>query len=393
MRRIVRAMKAMVVLVLVSLAVLGWVPPAGAQEALTFPSVPPPPSLEAQSALLLDVATGTVLYAKDPDIPMPPASLTKLMTMFLALDDLQAGKIRLDERVPVTPEAYRLARDPGISRMFLQPDLPVTVEEIFYGIMVSSGNDAAVALAQFLAGGSESAFVQRMNEKAQALGMARTRFGDSSGLAKEDQTTAADMARLSRELLLQHPEILKYSSTQKFKYNIDYEQPNYNTLLFRDRRVDGLKTGHIGGYYHLVATAKEGDFRLLAVVMGAKGTAQRADEAQALLDWGFRHFQRWTYQETVTLPVYKGRQRQVAIPVTLEAVAPREGEPQVEVTLPSYLVAPLPKGTQVGTVEARWDGTALQAPILLPGDLERGSFFRVLWDSLRLTLARVFDRS
>ncbi|MDI3269668.1 MAG: D-alanyl-D-alanine carboxypeptidase family protein [Bacillota bacterium] len=376
------------------LALVGllWPGPLGAEEAPSFATVPPPPAIEARSALLLDVETGTVLYAKNPDEPMPPASLTKIMTMYLALDDLAAGKITLGETVPVTPEAYALARNPNLSNMFLQPDLPVTVEQIFKGIMVSSGNDAATALAQFLAGGSEKAFVQRMNEKAASLNLRQTHFGDASGLAVDDQTTAADMARLSRQLLLDHPEILDYSAIKKFQYNIEYEQPNYNSLLFRDERVDGLKTGHIGGVYHLVATGSQGDLRLLAVVMGAKSMAQRADEAQALLDWGFNHFRLWNYRETVQVSLYKGRQREASIPVALTAVVPSGEEPAVTLTLPSYLVAPLPQGTQVGTVEASVGGASFQAPVLLNQDLERGSFLRVLWDSLKLALLRLFGR-
>lgn len=268
------------------LAISAAAQPVAAGAPVTTAS--PPPRLAVHSAVLID-SRGEVLYAQRPRRPEPPASLTKMMTADLSLDALTEGRIALADRVPVSDRAYALAKDPALSRMFLQPTLPVTVEQLLSGLMVSSADDAATALAEYLAQGSGAAFVQRMNAHARELGLRHTRFGDPAGLSRMASTDALDMARLALHLLQTHPEILRYSSARYFTYN-RIRQPNYNTLLFEDPRVDGLKTGSLHGEYHLLATGKLGEVRLIAVVMGATSHRQRADEAERLLDWGFRTF-------------------------------------------------------------------------------------------------------
>lgn len=248
---------------------------------------PAPPRLAVHSAVLLDASSGQILYAKAPNRPEPPASLTKMMTVDLALRALADGRIALSDRVPVSARAFALARSGTLSRMFLEPRRPVTVEELLFGLMVSSADDAATALAEYLAGGNTRGFVERMNEHARELGLSHTHFGDPAGLSKRSRTDALDMARLAQHVLQRHPEILRYSRARFFTYN-RIRQPNYNGLLFRDPRVDGLKTGTLHGEYHLLATAEAGGVRLIALVMGAAGHEQRAEQAERLLDWGFR---------------------------------------------------------------------------------------------------------
>ncbi|MBX6349930.1 MAG: D-alanyl-D-alanine carboxypeptidase [Clostridia bacterium] len=360
---------------------------------LAFPEVAPP-AIQAQSAVLMEAETGLVLFALDPERPEPPASLAKVMTVDLALEDLEAGRIALADEVPVSEKAWRLAKDPTLSRMFIEPGLPVTVDQLLYGIMVSSGNDAAVALAEYLGHGSEDAFVTRMNERAQELGMRGTRFADAAGLGPGGETTALDMARLARHAILAHPEILAYSRTKEYRYNIATPQPNYNALLFRDPRVDGLKTGNIGGLFHLVATGIADGTRLIAVVMGTSSERARADQAEALLDWGFRSFAAEVAEGRVALPVYKGASPRATASYRVAYVAPRDLEAAgLRVTtareLPDYLVAPVERGQVVGTATVQVGDQAFRGEIRADQAVERGGFFRVVWDSLRLVLRRL----
>jgi D-alanyl-D-alanine carboxypeptidase (penicillin-binding protein 5/6) len=247
-----------------------------------------PPPLGVRSAVLMDVRTGEVLWASEPTLSAPPASLTKLMTIDLALRALGDGELSLEEKVPVSKRAFALARNHELSRMFLEPRLPVTVEQLLYGLMVSSADDAATAMAERLAP-TTRAFVAKMNAHARELGLLHTHFGDPAGLADSAHTDALDMARLARHLMTEHPEVLTYSRRKHFAYN-DIRQPNYNGLLFRDVRVDGLKTGSLHGQYHLLATGEFRGVRLIALVMGAKSHKQREDSAEKLLDWGFAQF-------------------------------------------------------------------------------------------------------
>ena len=245
-----------------------------------------PPPLAVRSAMLVDAASGAVLYAKNPDRLEPPASLTKMMTIDLALQALEDGRIHLNDRVPVSARAFALAKNRSLSRIFLERRRPVSVEQLFFGLMVASGDDAATALAEYLAAGDATRFVEQMNAHAQALGLGHTHFGDAVGLSRRSVTTARDMAALARHLIHAHPEVLRYSRARYFTYHA-IRQPNYNTLLFHDPRVDGLKTGTLHGQYHLLATAEQDGVRLIAVVMGARGKHARARAAEQLLDWGF----------------------------------------------------------------------------------------------------------
>lgn len=360
--------------------------PAAVQRA--YPGVPAP-ALNVQSALLMDADSGLVLYSYAADRPEPPASLTKMMTVNLALEALRKGSIRADAHVPVSEKAWHLALDTQVSRMFIEPRLPVTVDQLLYGIMVSSGNDAAVALAEYLANGSEDAFVDRMNAEARRLGMDHTHFADAAGLAEGGVTTAADMAALARHLLLDHPEVLKYSSTKTFEYNIKRPQRNYNSLLFTDPRVDGLKTGNIDGLFHLVATGKVGGMRLIAVVMGTASEATRASQAEMLLDWGFRSFQAETASGRAAIPVYKGAAREVPVHFTTRVVEPKDLQAagvkkSRSQHLPPYVVAPVRQGEKLGTVSIRVGELAFEFAVTADRSVPRGGLARVAWDSIRL---------
>lgn len=371
----------------------GIAAPASAAGTSLYENVTPPP-LTVQSAVLMDPQSGAVLYALDPDRAEPPASLTKMMTADLTLEAVERKEISLSDLVPVSVDAWKIAKDTRVSRMFIQPGMPVTVEQLLYGLMVSSGNDAATALAEYLGHGSEAAFVDRMNAHAKEIGLEHTHFTDAAGLDDGSTTTAMDMALLARHLLIEHPEILKYSATKTFTYN-GITQNNYNTLLFSDPRIDGLKTGNIEGLFHLVATGKSGDLRLIAAVMGTSGEKERAQQAETLIDWGFRTFRAETHSVTLHIPVYKGNRRTVTAVGKVEVVVPKDGvslAQSVTVQTPrggmpaarAYLVAPVKKGETIGAVTLRSGKVTFTAPLVAQEDVRRGGIFRVAWDSVRL---------
>ncbi|TDA69836.1 MAG: D-alanyl-D-alanine carboxypeptidase [Clostridia bacterium] len=359
-----------------------------------------PLNLAAKSAFLMDVRTGRVMYAYNEEERIQPASLAKILTFDMALEALEKKQISLEDEVPVSEKAWRLSMDQGVSRMFIEVGDKVKLEDLLYGLMVSSGNDAAVALAEFLAG-TEDDFVRQMNARVAQLGLTDTRFSNAHGLEAPDQyTTAKDMARLAQHLILNHPEGLKYTSSKQFVFN-GIPQNNWNKLLFQDPRVNGLKTGHLASAgYHLVATAKEkeGETYLIGVVMGTASEDLRAREAERLLDWGFKNFSTVEVPPPAlpaTLPVYKGEQG--TVPVKLQgdtlATVPREdtGKLKAAVELEELVVAPLPAGSQVGqvTITSSQGEPLKSVAVVTAGEVKRGGFFRVLWDSLRLLFRRL----
>ena len=383
-------------------AVLGRPAPAWAQEG-----TPPAGTnlrIQARSALLVDVVTGQELYAQDADEPVPPASLAKIMTLDLVFHALEEGRVSLQQEVPVSEAAWRLSAQAGVgglSAMFLEVGERVKIEDLIRGVAVASGNDASMVLAEAVAG-SEQAFVQQMNEHARAIGMKNSHFANSHGLpGGEQHVTARDMATLAMHVLREHPGILEYTRAKYFEWKNFAAQPNYNRLLFRDPRVDGLKTGHLKeAGFHLVATAKDGDRRLVSVVMGAASDALRVSESQRLLDYGFQQFTNTRVafgaggkQE---VPVYKGARGQVTVvPASPPVVTVRReaaGEVRTEVRLQEPLVAPLAEGARVGTLTIKdTGGTTLREIPLVTGEaVPRGGFFRVMWDSLRLLFRNLF---
>jgi D-alanyl-D-alanine carboxypeptidase (penicillin-binding protein 5/6) len=360
--------------------------------------VPQPPEIAARQYLLLDLASGQVLAEREADVPADPASLTKLMTAYLVFDAIKAKKLSLEQEVPVSTRAWA-ERKGGGSLMFIDTTMRPKVDELLKGMIVQSGNDASVALAEAVAG-SLDAFVALMNRQAQAWGLKNTRFRNVTGLTEAGhQSTARDIATLAARVIADHPDFYAYYSIRQYSYN-NIRQDNRNMLLGRDASVDGMKTGYTDSAgYCLVASAvrdlPNGKRRLLSVVMGAASRDARAAESQKLLNWGW---QAWDAvrlfdagKSVATVPVWKGTVAQASLGVGAGAVfvtVPRgEGaklRTLIERTDP--LVAPLAQGQRVGTIKvvnaagAPLATLPLQVlePVPLAGMLGRA------WDALRL---------
>ena len=318
-----------------------------------------------RAAVLIDLSSGTVLYEKEPDAPMPIASITKVMTLLLAFEAIDAGKVSLQDTVPVSDHAYNM----GGSQIWLEPGETFTLDEMIKAICVSSANDAAVAVAEFI-GGSEPAFAERMNQKAAELGMVNTTFKNACGLDEEGHlSTARDVAIMSREILLNHPQITDYTTIWMDTLRGGQTQLlNTNKLLKRYQGVTGLKTGTTSGAGVCISVSASRDsLDLLAVVLGAASSAERFDAATALLDYGFANFENVTApapeNAPASLPVTGGAEETVG----LEYAAPQKllvqkgegGALNAELELPQTLAAPLAAGQQVGTVTVRSGETVL----------------------------------
>ncbi len=385
-------------------------------EAAPAPMVPlvPPPGLLAKSALVIDFDTGAVLYARQPELAIPPASLTKLMTLHLAWRAVEEGHATLDDQVPISVRAWAKNQPPGASLMLLEPGQKVTLFELMKGLALPSGNDAAVAVAEYLAD-SQADFVRLMNDEARRLGLASTRFADASGLSARNASTAADLARLARAYVLQHPaSIESLHSLTEFAYPREENLPqfalgsrptltreNHNELIGRLDGVKGLKTGYIvESGYNIALYAERGRMRLLAVILGGpgegsrEGALNRAIDSTSLLSYGFYAWS--TFEPALPDPrpvrVYGARGGRVAVahPRPLVTV-PREHAAAVTARYDyaSRLRAPVRKGDAVGSVVASLHGREiLRAPLLAAQDAPRGSFVRRLWDRTSLLFAR-----
>jgi D-alanyl-D-alanine carboxypeptidase (penicillin-binding protein 5/6) len=355
---------------------------------------PAPFALDARSAMMIEAHSGEVLYAYNEHERIQPASLAKLMTFYITLDALHSGRLTLDTPVTISEKAWRLSIDPSVSKMFLGVGQQVPVRELLLGLMVASGNDAAVALAEYEAG-STNAFVDLMNQYCAKLGLQETHFMSPDGLPEPGQyTTAADMVKLASLLMQRFPDALTYTSPKEFTYD-NITQRNWNTLLLYDSRVDGLKTGHVSeAGFHLVATAKQGDMRLISALMGTPNAEKRRTETEKLLDWGFRTYTNYQPNPGSSVPsqlaVYEGRQGTVAVAParTVIITLPRGEENGLTVKSEmkvDYLVAPVAAGTTVGYVAVnKGDSSLLQIPIETRAAVARGGFFSVIWGRLAL---------
>ena len=323
--------------------------------------LPTPPALAAKSWLLIEAASGQELAAQAPDQRLDPASLTKLMTAYLSFAALKQGTLKLEQPVPVSQKAWKT----GGSRMFIQVGTQVKVEDLLKGMIVQSGNDACVALAEAIAGDEEN-FAQMMNREAQRLGMKGSSFRNSSGLPDpQHYTTARDLATLAGALIRDFPdEYAKYYSLKEFRYN-NITQPNRNRLLWIDPTVDGLKTGHTeAAGYCLVSSAKRGPRRLLSVVLGAPSDSVRAQESLKLLNYGFQFYdavQVYAKNEAVsTLKVWKGTASSVKLGFVNDLViaVPKGFGPKIRTELVSQqpLIAPVAQGQVLGTLKVSLDG-------------------------------------
>ncbi len=359
--------------------------------------VPQPPEIAARAYLLVDVTAQQTLAELDADKPIEPASLTKLMTAYIVFDALKAKKITLQQTFGVSERAWKM---PG-SRMFIDPKMKVPVEDLIKGMIVQSGNDATMALAEGV-GGTVEHFVQMMNAQAKVLGMKSTGYKNPEGLTEPGHTTTArDLSILASRLMQDFPDYVGYYAIKKYRYpgTPAANENNRNLLLFRDPSVDGLKTGHTDAAgFCLIATANReapgvGQRRLLSIVLGASSENARATESQKLLNWGYTAFDAIKLfdanQAVVTPNVWKGRGSQVKLgrfaPIVVAVPTGAAGRIQTQVARPEPLVAPLNRGQAVGALKVTLDQKPLvDVPLLVLDTVEQAGFVGRAWDSVRL---------
>jgi D-alanyl-D-alanine carboxypeptidase (penicillin-binding protein 5/6) len=367
--------------------------------AVTVRADIPAPDLPARAFILVDFTTGAVLAEKNADERLPPASLTKMMTTYIADQALHDGAIKMTDMVPVSENAWRNSIHDG-SRMFLDVGSRVSVEDLLRGIIIQSGNDASVAMAEYL-GGNEATFAAKMNQFAQKLGMSNTQFRNATGLTADGHySTARDMATLSRAIIRDFPDTYPLYAEKEFKYNIGRPQQNRNLLLWQDPTVDGLKTGHTDAAgYCLAASAKRGDMRLVSVVLNTASEKARAEQTLALLNWGFANFETWVpYKAGSKLSdaaVWMGAVDGVELGVDRDVALtiPRGSAAQLAaaVTIDPEIRAPLHKGDRKGTLTIRLgDQVLLEQPLVALQDVEQGGIFKRLWHWLRLFFGGLF---
>lgn len=356
----------------------------------------PPPTVAAKAWTLLDATSGQVIASRDPNARIEPASLAKIMTAYVTFGALRDKKISLDQMVNVSVNAWKV--DPTSSKMFIDPATPVSIKDLLYGLMIQSGNDAAVALAEAVAG-DEATFAILMNREAERLGLKNTKFANAHGLPHPDNyTTVQDLATLAQRIIVDFPEFYKIDSIKEFTYN-KITQQNRNRLLWLDPTVDGMKTGHTeSAGYSLIASAKRpngtnGERRLISVVVGTNSDQARTQESQKLLNWGFQNFDTVKLyakgQPVATPEVWKGSQGQVKIGftndvyVTVPKGVADKMKPVLERNDP--LVAPVAQNSKVGTLKMMVDGKALtELPVVALEQVNQASIIGRAWDSMRL---------
>ena len=358
------------------------------------PIIPPAPTINATSFLLIDADSQKVIVEHNSHEQNPPASLTKIMTAYLAEQEIDAGRVSPDDDVLVSVRAWRT----GGSKMFIREGTEVKVIDLLRGIIIQSGNDASIAMAEHLAG-SEEAFADMMNQQAAVLGMTNTNFVNSTGLPDDEHYSSAwDLALLTRDLINRFPEQYAIYSERSFKFN-DIDQPNRNDLLWRDKTVDGVKTGYTrAAGYCLVASAVREGMRLISVVMGTESDQARMRESQKLLSYGFRYFEtQKLYDKEVTLKdheVYYAEVDTVSLGLSEDVVLtfPRGYYKDMEVSLevPRQLEAPLSKGDEVGEMKMKLgDEVLYRAPLLVLEDVPEAGMFGRLSDFVSLFFANL----
>ena len=358
----------------------------GAQAAVVKPS---PPEIKARAYILQDYDSGAVLVESNADEPMEPASLTKMMTVYVALAQLAEGKFALDDRVLVSEKAWRMKG----SRMFIRVDTEVPVEDLLKGIIIQSGNDASVALAEFVAG-DEVAFADLMNQYARQLGMTNTHFVNASGLPHADHhTTARDMATLARALIRDFPEHYPLHAQREYTWN-NIKQANRNPLLGDGSSVDGVKTGHTeAAGYCLVASAREDNMRLISALLGSASEATRESETLSLLRYGFRFYETERVFQAgtpVTRPrLWKGQSEELELGLAedLYLTVPRGQVKKLDTSflVAESIVAPVNAGQVLGTARISLDGETLaERPLVALSDAPQGGLWRRLSDGVKL---------
>lgn len=361
---------------------------AGTAQA-TSALIPAPPQVSARSYLVMDTDTGHIIAADRESERFAPASLTKMMTSYIVEYEISKGNISEEDLVLISEKAWRT----GGSRMFIQEGTQVKVGDLLRGVIIQSGNDASVALAEHIAG-SERAFADLMNQHARLLGMENTHFVNATGLPADDHySSAIDLAKLAKALITRFPEHYAIYSQKYFTYN-NIRQPNRNKLLWRDNSVDGIKTGHTDDAgYCLVASAKRDDMRLITVVMGTDSEEARARESQKLLSYGFRYYR--THQLYTAGAVLKdskiwaGARDQIRLGLTedLAVTVPRGKADQLEanIELDKVIKAPVAQGQELGKVRVSIDGeTVATVPLVALEAVAEGGLFKRIWHAIVL---------
>lgn len=362
--------------------------PAKATNTILIPAAP---SVAAKSYVLLDFNSGKVLAEKNADIRLAPASLTKIMTVYVIFRELKSGHLTLDEKVTISKKAWQT---PG-SRMFVEVNKQVTIENLLQGVIIQSGNDASVALAEHVAG-DEATFAAMMNQHAERLGMLDSHFENSMGLPSDNHfTTASDLAKLTIAVISEFPEYYRWDSVKEFTYN-KITQPNRNKLLWRDKSVDGVKTGYTDeAGYCMVASAKRENMRLISVVMGTASANARANESQTLLNYGFRFFethQLFQSQKPLSEPrIWKGNTKKIEIGLldNLYVTIPRRhyNDLKIQLIVDKKIVAPVEQGKVLGAVNVSLaDDIVANIPLVALKTVSKGSFVQRLYDEAMLLL-------
>ena len=353
------------------------------------PPLPAPPTIGATSYLVIDARTGHSIASLEPDKPVAPANLTKMMTAYAVFKALGEGQIQLTDEVTVSEKAWRAEG----SRMFIEVGKRVSVEDLLLGMIVQSGNDASIALAEYVAG-TESVFAELMNQYAKSLGMLSTNFVNATGLPGEDHySTASDLATLARAIISEFPEYYKWYSVKEFTFN-DIKQPNRNNLLWRDPSVDGMKTGHTDDAgYCLVSSAQGDDMRVISVVLGTSSAKARVAGSQALLNYAFRFFEtRLLYRagdEITTARIWKSANEFTPLGLLEDLyITIQRGTYDVLESvhnLPAVIEAPIARGQPVGELVINLDGnTLVQEPLRALADNPDGTFWQWTVDTVSL---------
>lgn len=384
------ALKSFVALLLSSLVLMTSL--ASARQTI----IPAPPQLAASGYLLIDADTGKVLVENNADQPLPPASLTKMMTSYIVSSEIDSGNMHEDDLVNISVKAWKM----GGSKMFIREGTRVSIKDLLRGVIIQSGNDASVALAEHVAG-SEGAFVDVMNQQAALLGMTNSQFHNATGWPAEGHvSTARDLSLLARALINDFPEHYKLYSEKYFKYN-GINQPNRNKLLFRDPSVDGLKTGHTEeAGFCLVSSARKNGMRLIAVVMGTRSDGARAAESQKLLAYGFRYFQTHKLysqgDELSSARVWAGQEEEVKLGITedLYLTIPRGAAEELEAKMhiDEVIKAPFKAGQELGNLTVVLNSeTLVDVPLVAISEVEQAGVLARLWDTIKLFFISLFS--
>jgi len=364
--------------------------------------IPAPPELAAKAWILMDADTGYIITESNADLQLRPASLAKMMTRYIVANEIDAGRIKRDDMVLISDNAWEKggAKTDG-STMFLSPRTRVSVDDLMRGVIIQSGNDASIALAEHVSG-DESAFADSMNKQAELLGMTGTEYFNATGLPYEGMvSTARDLSILARAIIQDHPDHYSIYSEKYFKYN-NINQPNRNRLLWRDSSVDGLKTGHTNAAgYCLVASAKRKDMRLISVVMGATSDAARATESQKLFSYGFRHFETKTIYRAGDVikenaKVWYGKDEFINLSISdnIALTLPRGAQKNLSanILVNEQIKAPISAGQELGRLQVSLDGEILvDKPIVSATAVEESGFISRFVDWIVLLITRLMS--